>query len=68
MESILIYIRDLQYCSEIPPPNIEWWESKEDTQLSVVRTEFHFSALHYGDYVLWGAELWFVVCGCVLVR
>ena len=34
-----------------------------------VRTEFHFSALHHGDYdVLWGAELWFVVCGCVLVR
>jgi hypothetical protein len=33
------------------------------------RTEFHFSALHHGDYdVLWGAELWFVVCGCVLVR
>ena len=31
-----------------------------------VRTEFHFSALHHGDYVLW-AELWFVVCGCVLV-
>jgi hypothetical protein len=29
-----------------------------------VRTEFHFSALHHGDYdVLWGAELWFVVCG-----
>ena len=53
---------------KFPPPNIEWWESKEDTQLSVVRTEFHFSALHYGDYVLWGAELWFVVCGCVLVR
>jgi hypothetical protein len=27
-----------------------------------------FSALHHGDYdVLWGAELWFVVCGCVLV-
>ena len=34
-----------------------------------MRTEFHFSALHYGDYdVLWGAELLFVVCGCVLVR
>ena len=34
-----------------------------------VRTEFHFSALHHGDYdVLWGAELWFVVCGCVLAR
>ena len=31
--------------------------------------EFHFSALHHGDYVLvlW-AQLWFVVCGCVLVR
>jgi len=29
-----------------------------------VRTEFRFSALHHGDYdVLWGAELWFVVCG-----
>jgi len=28
-------------------------------------TEFHFSALHHGDYVLW-AELWFVVvCRCV---
>ena len=28
-------------------------------------TEFHFSALrhglHHGDYVLWAAELWFVV-------
>jgi hypothetical protein len=34
-----------------------------------VHTEFHFFALHHGDYdVLWGAELWFVVCGCVLVR
>jgi hypothetical protein len=32
-----------------------------------VRIEFHFSTLHHGDYdVLWGAELWFVVCGCVL--
>jgi hypothetical protein len=30
-----------------------------------VRTEIHFSALHHGDYdVLWGAELWFVVCDC----
>jgi hypothetical protein len=31
-----------------------------------VCTEFHFSALHHGDYVLW-AELWFVavvVCWC----
>ena len=36
-ESILIYIYDLQYCSEIPPPNIEWRESQGDTQLSVVK-------------------------------
>jgi hypothetical protein len=44
--------RDMQYSTSNP-----------------VRTEFHFSALHHGDYdVLWGAELWFVVCGCVLVR
>jgi hypothetical protein len=43
---------DMQYSASIP-----------------VRTEFHFSALHHGDYdVLWGAELWFVVCGCVLVH
>ena len=33
-----------------------------------VRTEFHFSALHHGDYDVSWAELWFVVCGCVLVR
>ena len=35
-----------------------------------VRTEFFFSALHHGDYVLWAGVvvcgLWFVVCGCVL--
>jgi hypothetical protein len=35
VESILIYIRDLQYHSEIPPPNIEWRESQGDTQLVV---------------------------------
>ena len=46
------YLQDMQYSASNP-----------------VRTEFHFSALHHGDYdVLWGAELWFVVCGCVLVR
>jgi hypothetical protein len=47
-------------------------DNSSDMQYSAsnpVRTEFHFSALHRGDYdVLWGAELWFVVCGCVLVR
>ena len=37
MESILIYIRDLQYRSEIPLPNIEWRESQGDTQLSVMQ-------------------------------
>jgi len=30
-------------------------------------TEFHFSALCHGGYVLW-AELWFVVCVCALNR
>jgi hypothetical protein len=47
-------------------------QDNSDMQYSAsnpVRTEFHFSALHHGDYdVLWGAELWFVVCGCVLVH
>jgi hypothetical protein len=37
VESILIYIRDLQYRSEIPPPNIEWRESQGDTQLSMIQ-------------------------------
>ena len=36
VETIFIYIRDLQYHSEIPPPNIEWRESQGDTQVSVV--------------------------------
>ena len=31
-----------------------------------VRAEFHLSALHHGDDVLWAAELWFVVCVGVL--
>ncbi len=35
VETIFIYIRDLQYHSEIPPPNIEWRKSQGDTQLSV---------------------------------
>jgi hypothetical protein len=45
-----------------------------DMQYSVSnpRTEFHFSALHHGDYdVLWGAELWLwfvVVCWCAKWR
>ena len=34
-------------------------------RIKPVRTEFHFSALchglRHGDYVLWVAELWFVV-------
>jgi hypothetical protein len=46
-------------------------DNSGDVQYSAsnpVRTEFHFSELHHGDYdVLW-AELWFVVSGCVLVR
>ena len=48
VESILIYIRDLQYRSELPPPNIEWRESQGDTQLvvrgarSVRRRRFYF--------------------------
>jgi hypothetical protein len=36
VECILIYIRDLQYRSEISPPNIEWRESQGVTQLSAV--------------------------------
>ncbi len=32
-----------------------------------LRTEFHFSALHHGDYVLW-AELWCVVCVAALIE
>ena len=33
-----------------------------------VHTEFHFSALRRGDYVLW-AELWFVVvCWCAIIK
>ena len=36
VESILIYIRDLQYRVKFTPPNIYWWESQGDTQLSVV--------------------------------
>jgi len=35
-------------------------------RIKPVRTEFHFSALPHGDYVLWAAELWFVVvCGAL---
>ncbi len=37
VESILIYIRDLQYRMKFPPPNIYWRESQGDTQLSVVQ-------------------------------
>jgi hypothetical protein len=32
-----------------------------------LRTEFHFSALRHGDYMLW-AELWFVVCVAALIE
>ena len=35
VESISFYIRNLQYRSKIPPPNIEWWESQRETQLAV---------------------------------
>ena len=35
VESISIYIRDLQYRSEISPPNIKWRESQGETQLAV---------------------------------
>jgi hypothetical protein len=36
VEFILTYLRDLQYHSEITPPNIYWRESQGDTQLSVL--------------------------------
>jgi hypothetical protein len=36
VEFILTYICDPQYRSEIFPPNIYWWESQRDTQLSVL--------------------------------
>jgi hypothetical protein len=37
VESILIYIHDLQYRSNIPPPQHRWRENQGDTQLSVVQ-------------------------------
>ena len=30
-------------------------------RIKPVRTEFHFSALRHGDYVLWAADLWFAM-------
>jgi hypothetical protein len=41
--------------------------SSDDMQYSAsnpVRTEFHFSALHHGDYVLWAEFRFVVVCWC----
>ncbi len=57
VETIFIYIRDLQYHSEIPPPNIEWQESQGDTQLSV-RGPFDLAVL------LWNRLFWFKFFPC----
>jgi hypothetical protein len=44
VESILIYIRDLQYRVKIPPPHINWRESQGDT--SEERKESYVHTLH----------------------
>ena len=32
-------------------------------RIKPVRSQFHFSALSHGDYVLWAAKLWFCDVG-----